>query len=64
MTTNSDHQAKRETSLGRRAPAVFYALNFLLWLATGIVFDAVDLLHLALLPLPLLILYIWRTGQA
>lgn len=62
MTSNNDHLAKREMPWGRWAPAVFFALNYVLWLATGIVFGATDLLHLALLPLPILILYIWRTG--
>jgi hypothetical protein len=62
MTINNDHLAKREMRWGRWAPAAFYTLNFVLWLATGIVFGALDLLHLALLPLPILIVYIWRTG--
>lgn len=64
MTSAGDHIAKRESPWGRGAPAVFYGLNFGLWLATGIVFGALDLLHLALLPLPILAVYIWRTGRA
>ena len=61
MTANHEHVSKRELPRGRWAPAVFFACNYALWLATGIVFGALDLLHLALLPLPILIAYIWRS---
>ena len=58
------HVNRRETALGRGIPAAFYLLNVALWLITALAFEAWDLLHLALLPLPWLALYVWRTRRA
>ena len=55
------HITVRESLWGRWLPALFYALNIALWCLTAIVFEAWDLLYLALLTLPVLALYIWRT---
>ena len=52
---------KRETRVGQWAPVVFYAVNWSLWLLTGVWAGAWGLLWLAILPLPLLGLYLWRT---
>jgi hypothetical protein len=42
---------------------IFYAVNWLLWLITGIWTGAWELLWLAVLPLPALGLYLWRTRR-
>lgn len=56
-----DHVSKRETTLGRWLPVSFYTVNFALWIVTGILAGAWDLLWLAVLPLPALGLYLRRT---
>ena len=58
-----DHVKKRETPVGRWLPFSFYTVNFVLWFITGIMAGAWDLLWLAVLPLPSLILYLLRTGK-
>ena len=58
-----EHVQKRETALGRRFPALLYTLNLLLWVATAVAAGAWEFLWLAILPLPALILYWWRTGR-
>jgi len=58
------HVDKRETPLGRWAPVMFYAVNWLLWLITGLGADACGLLWLAVLPLPALGLYLWHTRKS
>ncbi len=58
-----DHVSKRETPLGRWLPFSFYSINFTLWIVTGILARAWDLLWLAVLPLPALILYLLRTRK-
>jgi hypothetical protein len=55
------HIAIRGSFLGRWAPAAFYALNVALWLLTGIVFEAWDLLYLVFVTLPALALYVRQT---
>lgn len=55
------HIAKRESLWGRWTPVVFYSLNVALWFITGVMFEARDLLYLAVLTLPALGLFIWRT---
>jgi hypothetical protein len=62
-TLREDHVSKRETPLGRWFPVTFYAVNFALWIATGIRVEAWDLLWLAVLALPVLGLYLWTTGR-
>jgi hypothetical protein len=57
-----DHVKKRETPVGRWLPFAFYTVNFVMWFVTGIMTGAWDLLWLAILPLPALILYLLRTG--
>jgi len=58
-----DHAKKRETHVGRLFPFAFYMINFALWFVTGIIAGAWDLLWLAILPLPFLILYLLRTRK-
>lgn len=58
-----DPVKKMETPAGRWLPFAFYTVNFLLWFVTGIMAGAWDLLWLAILPLPALILYLLRTGD-
>jgi hypothetical protein len=57
----TEHVRKRETPPGRWWPAAFYGVIFILWMVTGIVAGVWDLLWLAILPLPALALYLWRT---
>jgi hypothetical protein len=59
----ANHISRRETALGRWLPVALYAVNVTLWLITGIVAGAWDRLWLALLPLPALGLYLWRTER-
>jgi hypothetical protein len=58
-----EHISKRETPSGRWWPVAFYGLNVVLWIVTGVVFGAWDLLWLAILPLPALALYLYRTRR-
>jgi len=58
------HVDKRETPLGRWAPVIFYAMNWLLWLIMGLWAGAWALLWLAVLPLPVLGLYLWCTRRS
>lgn len=58
-----DHVKKRETPVGRWLPFFFYTVNLVLGFVTGIVAGAWDLLWLAVLALPSLILYLLRTGN-
>ena len=58
-----DHVKKRETPVGRWLPFSFYTVNCVLWFVTGIMAGRWDLLWLAILPLPSLILYLLRTGN-
>ncbi len=55
------HTAARESLWGRWLPAFFYTLNVILWVLTGAIFEAWDLLYLALLTIPALAFYVWRT---
>ena len=58
------HIDKRATPLGRWAPVMFYTMNWVLWLITGLWAGAWELLWLAVLPLPVLGLYLWRTRRS
>lgn len=60
----AEHVRKRETLLGRWVPVAFYLLNWFLWLLTGIVAGAWELMGLASVPLPALGLYMWHTRRA
>ena len=60
----ANHIAKRESRLGRWVPVLFYSVNVILWLITGVVAKAYGLLWLALLPLPALVLYLLRTRRS
>jgi len=60
---NKDHVYLLQTPLGRWFPAVFYSVNLGLWILTAIVVRAWDLLFLAILPVPALVLYIVRTRR-
>ena len=44
-------------------PVVLYGVNIAGAVATAVTVDAVDLLYLAVIPLPALILYLWRTTK-
>jgi hypothetical protein len=57
------HATKRETPLGRWAPVMFYGVHWVLWRITGLWTGAWELLWLAVLPLPALGLYLWRTRR-
>ena len=59
-----DHISKRETLPGRWWPVAFYGVNFVLWLITALAVGAWDLLWLAILPLPALGLYLYRTNRS
>lgn len=58
--TTDQHISRRESVWGRWLPVVFYALNVMLWIVTGIVFEAGGLLSLTLLTLPALVLYLLK----
>lgn len=58
------HVAKRESRLGRWVPFLFYSLNVILWLITGMIAKAYVLLWLALLALPAPVLYLLRTRRS
>ena len=58
-----DHVKKKESAAGRWLPLSFYSVNFVLWLATAIIAGAWNLLWLAILPLPALVMYVVRTGK-
>ena len=59
----ADHISKRESFPGRWLPAVFYLLNYLLWVlaAQGVLISG--LVWLAVFPLPALGLYLVRTER-
>lgn len=56
----NDHVAKRQTALGRRLPAILYAVNIAGWVTTAISIGVSQFLLLSLLTLPALALYVWR----
>jgi len=58
-----DHIRKRETPLGRWFPLCIYSVNVILWVITGILAGAWNLLWLAVFPLPALGLYLLRTQK-
>ena len=58
-----DHVYLRQTPMGRWLPAVFYSVNLGLWMLTAIVAGVWDLLFLAILPMPALVVYIVRTQR-
>ena len=51
---NEDHVYRRQTPVGRWLPAVFYSVNFWIWMVTDIVAGAWDLIVLAVLSIPTL----------
>ena len=55
------HREKRETALARWLPAGLYAANAGGWAITAAAIGHWQLLPLALLTLPALALYLWRT---
>ncbi len=60
----ANHVANRESRLGRWVPVLFYSVNIILWLITGVIAKAYVLLWLAILPLPALVLYLLRTRRS
>ena len=58
---NEDHVYRRQTPVGRWLPAVFYSVNFGIWVVTAIVAGAWDLIVLAVLPMPALVVYVVRS---
>jgi len=58
---SDDHVRRRESRLGRWFPVAVYLANYLLCVAAGIWARAFDLLWLAVLPLPALVLYLARS---
>ena len=60
---NEDHVYRQQTPMGRRVPAVFYSVNFGIWMLTAIVAGAWDLIFLAILPMPALAVYVVRTQR-
>lgn len=58
-----DHVRKRATPLGRWLPVLLYLGNYVLWIITGILVQAFNLLWLALFPLAALGLYLVRTRR-
>ncbi len=56
-----DHATKRVTRSGRWWPVGLYGANLVLSMITVLVAEAWDLLWLALLPVPALGLYLYRT---
>jgi len=59
----ANHISKRETPVGRWLPVALYAVNVILWIITALVAGAWDRLWLAILPLPAVGLYLWRTRR-
>jgi hypothetical protein len=59
-----DHVQRRHTPTGRWMPALLYTANVVLWLITGILAGAWDLLWLVVWALPALGLYLWRTQRS
>ena len=57
------HVLRRQTPFGRWMPPILYSVNVVAAMAAAIAVGAADLLYLALLPLPALIAYVWRTGK-
>ena len=53
----------RETAVGRWTPVVLCVVNVAGAVATAVAVDATELLHLAVLPLPAVVLYLWRTRE-
>lgn len=60
---HAEHVLKRDTVFGRWMPAILYSVNIGVALATAVAVEAVDLLYLAVFPLPAVILYVWRTTK-
>jgi hypothetical protein len=60
---NKDHNFIRQTPLGRWLPVVFYLVNFCLWILIDILSGALNLLFLAILPIPAIVIYIVRTQR-
>jgi len=60
IKTIEKHISKRESVWGRWLPVIFYALNVTLWVLTGIIYEAGNLLYLTILTLPALVLYILK----
>jgi hypothetical protein len=60
---SDDHLRRRESRLGRWFPAAAYLTNYLLCVIAVIWARAFDLLWLAVLPLPALVLYLARTSR-
>jgi hypothetical protein len=58
-----DHVRKRESPRGRWLPVVFYLVNVALWVLAGISAGAWGRLWLAVLALPILVLYVVCTGR-
>lgn len=58
-----DHLYRRQTPMGRWLPAVFYSVNLGIWMLTAILAGAWDLLFLAILPMPALVVYVVRTQR-
>jgi hypothetical protein len=65
LNTNlPEHVQRRHTPIGRWMPALLYTANVVLWLITGILAGAWDLLWLVVWALPALGLYLWRTQRS
>ena len=60
---NEDHVYRRQTPMGRWLPAVFYSVNLSIWMLSAIVAGAWDLIFLAILPMPALVVYVVRTQR-
>ena len=58
-----DHVYQKHTSMGPWLPAVFYSANLGIWMITAAVAGAWDLLFLAILPMPALVVYVMRTQR-
>ena len=56
----AEHVLRRETTFGRWMPAILYLINVGGTAATA---GATDLLYLVILPLPAVMLYLWRTAK-
>jgi hypothetical protein len=58
-----DHVSRREHTVGRWLPVLFYSVNYALWVVALFETRAWNLFWLAVFPLPALALYLLRTRR-
>ena len=63
MRFSEKHASKRHTRLGVWFPLFLYAVNYVLWLLTGILVGVTGLFWLAIIPLVVPLLYLYRAKR-